>query len=173
MKRADIRALLALSDRRAAAEISFIITSCGLPAPHQVACTYDAMDAMVERDYDLFIIDAAIPMSLAQPAIRGGMDFIRFLRMCEGRVGEAPVVFLRSRIGDRDLIEVQAEVARARDAGANCVLTHPLTAQKFDEQVIPEFENPRPFLRLPGYTGPCRRRQQVAVSVDRRKSEQG
>jgi len=164
-----LKALIALSDFAVAKEVSSILALRGIHAT-LVESTHDAIDAMLETAFGLFIVDARVPMTLKREAVLyGGIDYIRFIRMCEGPVSEAMVVFLRSQMGTVNLLESRDEVLSVQDAGANCILIHPLTLEKFDEVILSEINNPRPFLRTGSYTGPCRRRRTVAVKVERRR----
>tara|TARA_R110002096_G_scaffold66686_1_gene162299 strand:- start:51 stop:563 length:513 start_codon:yes stop_codon:yes gene_type:complete len=166
----QLKALIALSDADAASEASRVLERRGISNLLSVKCTYDAIDAMVKGSFGLFVVDAPIPMTLSRPGVPGGIDFIRFIRMCEGEMGEAVVVFLRSKLGEVNLLQVRDEIVTVRDSGANCILNHPLTFAKFDEYVAPDLVKPRLFLRMAGYTGPCRRRVKIPVENERRKS---
>lgn len=167
----QIRALIALSDSDTAIEISRMLEHRGITDQLVVGCTYDAIDAMLKEYYHLFIVDAFVPMSIDRPGMLGGVDFIRFLRMCEGPVKKSVAVFLRSELGRLNMLEVRQEIVTARDAGANCILSQPLTLKKFDESVVPQLLEPRPFLTTENYTGPCRRRKQLPVKVERREHQ--
>ncbi len=166
----QLKALIALSDAVVAADALAVLERRGISDVLTVQSTYDAINAMVSNCFGLFIVDAAIPMTLNRPGMKGGVDFVRFIRMCEGDMGEAVVVFLRSKIGDVNLIEVRDEIISVQEAGANCILNHPITCNKFDEHVAPDLVKPRFFLREPNYTGPCRRRVQISVEKERRKT---
>ena len=164
-----IRALLALSDNDAVVEVSRMLKHRGITDLLAVNCTYDAINAMLQDYYHLFIVDAFVPMSADRPSMLGGLDFIRFLRMCDGPVKKSVAVFLRSGLGRLNLLEARQEIENARDAGANCILSQPLTLKKFDETVVPQLVKPRPFFTTENYTGPCRRYKKIPVKVDRRQ----
>jgi DNA-binding response OmpR family regulator len=51
-------------------------------------------------------------------------------------------------------------VLAARAAGANEVMTKPITAKALYSRLVEVIEHPRPFVRAPDYFGPDRRRAQ-------------
>ena len=51
-------------------------------------------------------------------------------------------------------------VAVGRDHGANEVLVKPVSAQKLASRLLHVIDNPRPFLKAPGFFGPDRRRRE-------------
>ncbi|MFC3050330.1 ANTAR domain-containing protein [Kordiimonas pumila] len=165
----NYKALIAVSDTRVADTINFILGSHNIMDVVRVDCTHDAIDAMLDIRFDLFFVDARVPVTFQRNAVLyGGIDYIRFIRMCEGRVSEATIVFMRQQSSMQNLLETRDEILSARDAGASCVLTHPLTIEKFDEEVLPILAKPKPFVRARSYTGPDRREKQFQVSRDRR-----
>jgi two-component system chemotaxis response regulator CheY len=52
-----------------------------------------------------------------------------------------------------------AEVTKARDAGITEFLAKPLSAGGLYSRIVTCIERPRPFVRAPGYVGPCRKRR--------------
>jgi len=164
-----LKALVALSDVESIAMVNTVLSNRGISDIFYAMCTHDAIDAMVETRFDLFIVDARVPVTLKRAVIlHGGIDYIRFIRMCEGAISEATVVFLRSQTNVQNLLEAHAEIVSAKDAGASCVLAQPFTEKKFDSEVVPLVIKPRSFIRSLHYTGPCRRRRSTNVKVERR-----
>lgn len=157
MSSSNIKALIALSEQDMAAQVALVMAHCGILNPLIVTSTYEAIDAMVEDSFNLFIVDAPIPMSLDRPGTRGGIDFIRFVRMCEGATSKAVVVFLRSKIGNINMLEVHDEMIEVKKAGANCIVARPFTLDKFKKDIVPELVNQRIFLRSDAYPGAYRR----------------
>jgi CheY-like chemotaxis protein len=52
----------------------------------------------------------------------------------------------------------RSKVNAARDAGINELLAKPISAKTLLDRIISVIDRPRPFVKAPGYTGPCRRR---------------
>lgn len=62
--------------------------------------------------------------------------------------------------------------SRARDVGANETLVKPVSAKGLASRICSVIDNPRPFVNVPGFFGPDRRRQQIKfVGPDRRKTK--
>lgn len=62
-------------------------------------------------------------------------------------------------------------VNEARDCGANESLVKPISGTGLASRICSVIDNPRPFISVPGYFGPDRRRQEMAFTgEDRRKS---
>lgn len=62
--------------------------------------------------------------------------------------------------------------ARARDVGANETLVKPVSAKGLASRICSIIDHPRPFVNVPGFFGPDRRRQQIKfVGLDRRKTK--
>ena len=130
---------------------------------------YEAVDLMLEHAFSCFVIDGQLLISLDKNKQRlAGADFVRFIRMCDGPVSEASIIFLRSAGGAQNLLEAQAEIADARDNGASCIVSQPLTVRKFDEVIEPNLVKNRLFIRTENYVGPCRRRSDNSVTIERR-----
>ncbi len=51
-----------------------------------------------------------------------------------------------------------ARVIAARDAGVNEFLVKPVSLERLDRRLCACIESERPFIRSPGFVGPCRRR---------------
>lgn len=168
----NLRVLVALSDFVAAENVCSVLSSRGIFQIVNVESTQQAVDAMLDTRFNLFIVDARVPVTLSRTAVLyGGIDHIRFIRMCEGPMSEATVVFLRTKSSLQNALESRAEIVSAYNAGADCVLPLPFTDEKFDSEIIPIITKPRRFIRERSYTGPCRRRTDVPVRCDRRRGE--
>lgn len=96
----------------------------------------------------------------------GGPDFVRFIRLCDGKLQEAAVCVTINK-PDRDKVIV------TRDAGANEIIALPLTFETLDKKITQALENPAPFIRHTAYTGPCRRRQTLEEwsGIERRQTD--
>lgn len=140
MSNPKIKAIIALSDPGEAARAALVLAHRGVLNPLVVSSTHEAIDAMVDTSFHLFVVDAKVPATLERPGTYGGIDFIRFIRMCEGSVSRAVVTFMRTKVGDITMLEAQDEIVEAKAAGATCLLAHPVTLEKFDDIVQPALE---------------------------------
>ena len=67
-----------------------------------------------------------------------------------------------------------ARVKAARDAGVSDLLVKPISLAALAQRIGAVLNEPRPFIRTPGYFGPDRRRRALRfVGADRRKLQQG
>lgn len=63
----------------------------------------------------------------------------------------------------------EALTARARDCGANETLVKPVSAKGLAQRICTVIDNPRPFINVPGFFGPDRRRQQTSYNGSERR----
>jgi two-component system chemotaxis response regulator CheY len=63
----------------------------------------------------------------------------------------------------------EALTARARDCGANETLVKPVSAKGLAQRICTVIDNPRPFINVPGFFGPDRRRQQLSYQGAERR----
>lgn len=67
-----------------------------------------------------------------------------------------------------------ARVKAARDAGVSDLLVKPVSLTALAQRVETIFNEPRPFIKTPGYVGPDRRRRMLPfIGADRRKVQHG
>lgn len=67
----------------------------------------------------------------------------------------------------------RSKVIQARDAGVNELVSKPISAKTLLDRIIAVIDRPRPFVKSPNYTGPCRRRFEAPdfTGPFRRKSD--
>ncbi len=96
-----------------------------------------------------------------------GMAFLKHVRReFQGRAQQMPVIMCTAHT---DLDRVVA----LRDAGANEVLTKPVSPAAVYERLTRTLIRPRPFVVSQTYIGPCRRRRQQEIGfTDRRARNQ-
>jgi len=151
------------------ADISAVLLEKGVQDIYWVHSMYEAVDIMLEHSFSSFVIDGQLPVSKDKHKARiAGVDFARFIRMCDGPVSEAAIIFLRSASHALNLFEAEAEIAEAKDGGVDCIVSQPLTIRKFNEVVEPNLAQNRAFVRNESYIGPCRRRDDTVVTKERR-----
>ncbi|WP_417462529.1 response regulator [Kordiimonas sp.] len=153
-----MNALVALSNAQLGRTIWHFLREQGIGGGRLVTSARDAVARMEQARFSLFFVDYELPEF-------GGVDFIKFIRMCNGPVAEAFVVMV---IPTPD----KQKVVSARDAGAHEILGLPLTAKLLHSRMNHMIGNPKPFIRAPSYIGPCRRREVVKIhhGVERRSS---
>lgn len=151
-----MNALVALSNAQLGRTIWHFLREQGIGGGRLVTSARDAVVRMEQARFSLFFVDYELPEF-------GGVDFIKFIRMCDGPMAEAFVVMV---IPTPD----RQKVVSARDAGAHEILGLPLTAKLLHSRINHMIGNPKPFVRAPSYIGPCRRREVVKIhhGVERR-----
>jgi two-component system chemotaxis response regulator CheY len=166
-----INVLVAVSTEDIGKRVSACLQKAGISKIITAYTMYQAVALMHDNEFNMFVVDGRLLVSSNQDKIRvAGVDFVRFVRMCEGPVSEAHILFLRSENHPEGLIAANSEFMEAREGGASSVMAQPLTGEKFERHVAPNLENPRLFIRERNYLGPCRRRVDLPVKIDRRKT---
>lgn len=152
-----MHALIAMSNYQLGRTVWHFLRDEGVGSCMMVTNTQDAVSRMHTNRFNLFFVDYDLPEF-------GGVDFVKFLRLCDGPISEAFVVIV---IPSPDKDKVMA----ARDGGAHEILGLPLTAKLMNTRLYHMVENPKPFIRCPSYIGPCRRREVVTIyhGTERRK----
>jgi two-component system, chemotaxis family, chemotaxis protein CheY len=82
-----------------------------------------------------------------------GLEFTKMLRTAADSPGAYIPVIMMTGHTER------SKVTAARDAGVNELVAKPISAKTLLERIVAVIDRPRPFVRSPFYTGPCRRRQ--------------
>lgn len=98
-----------------------------------------------------FTPDVVLTDNLMSPL--DGIEFTHMLRI--GRDSPLPMVPIIMITGFTDMYHVTA----ARDAGINEFLAKPVSAHALYSRIHSVLTRPRPFVKAPGYFGPCRRRR--------------
>jgi len=165
----EAKILVAVSSQKLSAEIGDTLAAKDVGEFHVAHTMYEAVELMHDYLFSLFIVDGQLLVSNDNEKMRlAGVDFIRFIRMCEGPVSEAAIAFLRSTSQVQNILEASAEIMEAHEGGASCIISQPLTPEKFEEAVDPILKQPRTFIRARDYTGPCRRRKTIQIDHNRR-----
>jgi len=172
MQYARLKLLVAVSAPQLKNEICSFFADLGVTAITTVSAMYEAVDLMLERDFSIFIVDGQLLYAIDQDRARiAGADLVRFIRMCRGPVSEAPVIFLRSLRDRQNLLEANAEIEEARQAGANYIMAQPVDFEAFGEAVAKLLTDPGTFIREGAYVGPCRRQLDIPVAINRRRKD--
>lgn len=104
----------------------------------------EAMDILKDHNIDLLIVDVEMPgmdgVELVHWLRRSGLDPNAFV----------PVIMTGAHVR-------KDKVAKARDSGANFLLTKPFSATTLLERIVWAARDSRPFLEVGDYFGPDRR----------------
>lgn len=168
----ELNALVAVSSPELSASVCEFLISKGIYRVRTADCMHEAIDHMLKTEISLFVIDGQLVAT--HEDLRNlvvGVDFARFIRMCEDPVSEAHVIFFRSSTDCLDLIEANNEIMEAQQAGVTCILPQPFCADRFETIAEPFILHPQAFVRSENYTGPSRRVTDVPVAVDRRNGK--
>lgn len=130
-------------------------------SPDHVRFAANGRDALqVMRDYPIDIVICDINM---RPM--NGKEFTTYVRTAPA--SPDPHIPIIVCTGHADL----KHICGARDAGANEILSKPITVSSVYERIRAIVEKPRPFVRSDTYYGPDRRRQNLPFDgPDRRVS---
>ncbi len=102
-------------------------------------------------DIDIIITDWLMPKG-------SGRDLIEWVRSnSSDMVHFLPIVVVSAYTTEK-------VISRARDCGANEAMVKPLSGTDLASRICSVIDNPRTFVRAPGYFGPDRRRQDLFFS---------
>jgi CheY-like chemotaxis protein len=116
----------------------------GVHTPRRCGSAEEAMVMVKEREFDLLVVDNALPAM-------DGYDFIRWLR----RAGLAPNSFAPAILLTGHTRA--SDITKGRDAGANFVIRKPAPPLVMLNRILWISKTGRPFVESEGYCGPDRR----------------
>ena len=125
----------------------------GMKDLQRASSAMEAMEIVKSRRIDLIMTDGQMP-------VMDGYDFVRWLRHESGdekRTIPAIVVTAHSR---------KAQVMRARDCGANFIVTKPITPKIILERILWVAQGRRVFIETDTFIGPDRRFKQAGMPID-------
>lgn len=156
----DLRVLIALANGQAAKGARAVFKEQGAEAYKVAEGKQSALELIQSNNFNLILVEDTF-------SDLGGVDFIRYVRMVNAPISVAPIIYA---IKDPD----RTKVIEARDAGANKMIVMPFTTASLLKNLKDIMVNPKPFIRVTGYSGPCRRQQAVPLKrPDRRNSQEG
>lgn len=116
----------------------------GVKSRHQYSSAAEAQTALNSVHIDLLVVDCDMPGM-------NGYDLVRWLRHANLDPNSyVPVIMVAGHTPEK-------EVFKARDCGANFVVTRPLSPLVLLERIIWVARDPRPILQAGDYMGPDRR----------------
>lgn len=117
-----------------------------------------ALEILADEEIDLMVVDY-------QMGDMDGVELIRRIRSEDNaRRRFMPIIMLTAHAE-------RSRVLAARDAGATEFCCKPVTAQDLWRKIYECACNPRPFVRVNEYFGPCRRRKQAGFPGLERRDE--
>jgi two-component system, chemotaxis family, chemotaxis protein CheY len=123
-----------------------IFKSAGIRKIHEASDGIAALKVVGEHEIDIIFTDL-----MMQPV--DGLAFIRWIRTSPASPCPfAPIVMITGHATQRSLND-------ARMAGVTEFLAKPLTARGVMHRINEVINNPRDFVRVADYFGPCRRRR--------------
>ena len=156
----DLRVLVAMDNGQAALGARTVFKEQKVATVQVAEGKQDALNKMQAVAFNLLLIEDSF-------SDLGGVDFVRFVRMTNSPMSVAPIIFAMKEPNKQTVME-------ARDAGVNKMVIMPFTTASLLKNLADIMLNPRPFVRVTGYSGPCRRLQAKAIpGPDRRKTDEG
>lgn len=143
--------LVAEGDRGLRRTLRDVLLGMGFPSIILAGTMAEAMRQIVEQRPSVVLLDHKLPGG-------DGLLLTRRLR----REGDDLPVILMAQAPDMAL------VASARDAGVNEMVLKPLSMEGLVLRLMHVLKAPRPFVRVPGYLGPDRRRLPERRRIERR-----
>ncbi|WP_417451879.1 response regulator [Kordiimonas sp.] len=159
-EKSDLRVLIALENGQAAIGARAVFKE--QRAAHIVVAEDNrvAMEHIKTTPFNLILLEDTFPDT-------GGLDFCRFIRFQNAPISVAPIIYA---IKEPD----RQKVMEARDAGVTTMLAMPFTTASLIKNLDSVLSEPKLFVRVTGYYGPCRRNSAMPFSgPDRRKAQKG
>ncbi|MBL4638979.1 MAG: response regulator [Kordiimonadaceae bacterium] len=157
---ADLRVLIALANGQAASGARAVFKELGADIYKVAEGKQSALELMENIAFNLLLIEDTF-------SDLGGVDFVRYVRMTNSPVSVAPVI-LAMKNPDRNT------VVEARDAGVNKMVIMPFNTTSLLKNTKETLSSALLFIRVTGYSGPCRRQKVGPVKgAERRIGQQG
>ena len=146
---------MVVDDSNFAAEITAsALLGFGIRTRYSCRSAQDAMGILGEAEIDLLVVDCEMDgMS--------GFELVEWLRRSGPPNAFVPVIMTAGHIR-------RSMVARARDCGANFIITKPFSAAGLLERIVWVARDGGPFLEVGDYFGPDRRFQSTEPREERR-----
>lgn len=142
----DVRVLLADGNRFMRSTVTLLLRSFGFKHITECSDGAEALEHMRSLTVDIVICDAVM-------APLDGLEFTRQVRQSlDSNNTEVPIIMLTGH-------SEQFRVLKARDAGATEFLCKPMSTETLWKRLVHVVEEPRCFVRAPGFIGPDRRRR--------------
>jgi DNA-binding response OmpR family regulator len=132
-----------------------ILSVCDIAAAQKILQTYNVSTPQ-NQHIDLVMTDLFPPRD-------EGLQLMRWVRgHKEESVKFIPLLFCTAHTSMR-------VVTKGRDHGATEILMKPVSAEKLAHRLLHIIDNPRPYVKAPGFFGPDRRRKDVQFTESERR----
>ncbi len=149
---------MVVDDSSFAAEItSSALLGFGIKTRYSMRSAPEAMEILQTTEVDLLVVDCDMPGM-------DGFELVHWLRRSGPPNAFAPVIMTAAHIR-------RSMVARARDCGANFVITKPFSAASLLERIVWVARDGRPFLEVGEYFGPDRRFREAEPPAEERRAD--
>ena len=149
---------MVVDDSSFAAEITAsALLGFGIRTRYSCRSAQEAMSILGEAEIDLLVVDCEMDgMS--------GFEMVEWLRRSGPPNAFVPVIMTAAHIR-------RSMVARARDCGANFIITKPFSAAGLLERIVWVARDERPFLEVGQYFGPDRRFRTTEPPGEERRAD--
>ena len=136
---------MVVDDSAFAAELtSSALLGFGIKTRYSMRSAGEAIEVLQDAEIDLVVVDCEMPGM-------DGYDFVRWLRRANREPNSfVPVIMTASHVK-------KSKVTKARDCGANFLVTKPFSPAVLLERIVWSAKDGRPFLQVGEYFGPDRR----------------
>lgn len=145
-KASNLSFLIIDDNRHMLSIVRVLLQAYGARHVHECSGASEAFETFRTTYPDIVIVDYQMsPVT--------GIDFVRMVRRSENSPNPyVPIILLTAHSKRQSVVE-------ARDAGVNEVLVKPVTAKDLYSRIHSIIYNPRRFINVATYFGPCRRRK--------------
>jgi len=155
-----INVLLVDRDDRMVGLLRKVLASLGFGAIYTAHNGEEALQQLTGKPIDLVITDWDMkPMN--------GLEFIRYVRWNRASPNrKLPIIMLTGKAK-------RQQVEEARDSGVTEFLVKPFTVRTLCDRIMLVIDEPRNFVLTPHYSGPDRRRRQIALNNRPNRRKEG
>lgn len=129
----------------------------GIRTRHSCRSASEAMEVLNESEIDLLVVDCEMPGM-------DGFEMVQWLRRSGPPNAFVPVIMTAAHIR-------RSMVNKARNCGANYIVTKPFSAASLLERIVWVARDNRPFLEVGEYFGPDRRFRQSEPPGEERRAD--
>ncbi len=129
----------------------------GIKTRYSMRSAAEAIEILGDLEVDLLVVDCEMPGM-------DGFDLVHWLRRSGPPNAFVPVIMTAAHIR-------RSMVTKARDCGANFIITKPFSAYSLLERIIWVARDTRPFLEVGDYFGPDRRFRNDQPPGEERRSD--
>ena len=141
-----ISVLLVDDNRHMLSLMRHMLRAIGVRHMHESLDAAEAFETCKSSTIDLIITDLKMdPLD--------GIEFVKLLRTAEDSPNKYVPIIMLTGVTERRVVE------QARDAGVTEFLAKPIGPRDLMHRIWRIVDQPRPFVRAPGYFGPDRRRR--------------